>query len=539
MKTYRGQPHWELSSLIPEGEEGFAREVRESLDMVRDFTESLAGLDDPEKGGEWFRDLTLRLRVLEGRRRRYESVEELGDMELPGFTVPWILLSKASAASQEFGKAVQLFMSRMQALPQERADALLEAVPEDAYCMRRAMVNLTDDTPGLDGLVPSSLSAELKKAQEAKRRGQRRKGLPTEFLEAVADWTRLGKPGERPGPHEHDDQLFEIPSEVVDTMLRVAREEGPKAFRKHFLWKAGLLGYKLLGLERFAAVPGKPVRVPSRMAFSLVLESFGEFAPILEEHVSRMVYEGRLSMVRLPESSSIVSCTIQSPEGEPPWVYVAPNDDLKSLIVLAQTLMRAAYLMHVGSTGGFHSTPPQLLYDAVQAFGGLLAYRSLLGKVRDATRRNSVICQFMYEVYLECCTDVTTVVAQDDAFRALGDRGESLGQVMKEVKLRFAEQFGDALSYQDSFSFETFVEKLFFRPPFLEYNYLFGKILAFGFWDIYEKEGSGFADRFLCILAAGGRAAPLDILAEAGVGPLDESFWRGCFRAIERFGDMR
>jgi oligoendopeptidase F len=48
----------------------------------------------------------------------------------------------------------------------------------------------------------------------------------------------------------------------------------------------------------------------------------------------------------------------------------------------------------------------------------------------------------------------------------------------------------------------------------------------------YQQQGDAFKPGYLKLLAYGGSARPVDILAEANVDPADEAFWQGGFDVI-------
>jgi oligoendopeptidase F len=96
-------------------------------------------------------------------------------------------------------------------------------------------------------------------------------------------------------------------------------------------------------------------------------------------------------------------------------------------------------------------------------------------------------------------------------------------------------QFGESVEVGPEFAWEWITIPHFLHTPFYVYAYSFGQLLVYSLWRVRQKEGQGFAKRLKAILAKGGSASPADILAAAGVGPLDDDFWAGGFEVVEGF----
>ncbi len=66
------------------------------------------------------------------------------------------------------------------------------------------------------------------------------------------------------------------------------------------------------------------------------------------------------------------------------------------------------------------------------------------------------------------------------------------------------------------------------------YAYAFGQLLVFALYQQYRQEGDAFKPRYLQILRAGGSAAPVDTLSQAGIDVSATAFWQGGFDVIGR-----
>ena len=72
----------------------------------------------------------------------------------------------------------------------------------------------------------------------------------------------------------------------------------------------------------------------------------------------------------------------------------------------------------------------------------------------------------------------------------------------------------------------------FIHPPFYVYAYAFGDCLVNSLYAVYENAQTGFADRYLAMLAAGGTKHYSELLKPFGLDAKDPKFWDGGLSVI-------
>ena len=95
-----------------------------------------------------------------------------------------------------------------------------------------------------------------------------------------------------------------------------------------------------------------------------------------------------------------------------------------------------------------------------------------------------------------------------------------------------AESLGPAIELKPGY--ETFWCYIphFVHSPFYVYAYAFGDCLVNSLYAVYEKSASGFAERYLAMLAAGGTKHHSELLAPFGLDARDPRFWDGGLSVI-------
>jgi oligoendopeptidase F len=75
----------------------------------------------------------------------------------------------------------------------------------------------------------------------------------------------------------------------------------------------------------------------------------------------------------------------------------------------------------------------------------------------------------------------------------------------------------------------------FLHTPGYVYAYAFGELLVLALYRKYQEEGSGFADRYVDLLAAGGSDWPHVLVGALGIDLTDPGFWG---RGLEAIGEL-
>ena len=108
---------------------------------------------------------------------------------------------------------------------------------------------------------------------------------------------------------------------------------------------------------------------------------------------------------------------------------------------------------------------------------------------------------------------------------------EAIGAAWMSVQ---GESLGPAIRLGPGY--ETFWAYIghFIHSPFYVYAYAFGDCLVNSLYGLYERAPSGFADRYLAMLAAGGSKPHGELLAPFGLDARDPAFWDIGLSLIER-----
>jgi oligoendopeptidase F len=210
------------------------------------------------------------------------------------------------------------------------------------------------------------------------------------------------------------------------------------------------------------------------------------------------------------------------------------NGQRRDLFTLAHELGHAVHSLLARDLDVFtyHSALP--LAETASTFGEMLLADLLRSKTPEGPERDDLTFQLLDDAYATVGRQAFFALFEVEAHRLIAD-----GATPEELAAAYLEnlsaQFGESVAIPPEFAWEWTTIPHFLHVPFYVYAYSFGQLLVYSLWRIRQKEGPDFAGRLKAILAKGGSASPADILASAGLGPLDDDFWAGGFEVVEGF----
>ena len=89
------------------------------------------------------------------------------------------------------------------------------------------------------------------------------------------------------------------------------------------------------------------------------------------------------------------------------------------------------------------------------------------------------------------------------------------------------ESLGPGIRLHDEYKFFWAYIPHFIHSPFYVYAYAFGDCLVNSLYAVYENTATGFAERYLDMLSAGGTLHHTELLAPFGLDASDPKFWTG------------
>ncbi len=327
----------------------------------------------------------------------------------------------------------------------------------------------------------------------------------------------------------------DIPDDVVDTLLDVC-QANVGLFHRYFGLKARWLGMeRLRRYDIYAPVRRSERRYPYGEGVAMVLESFRQFDPEFASMARRVFAEHHFDGEIRPGKDTGAFCATVEP-ALTPWVLQSYQGRPDDVATMAHELGHAVHSMLASHHTALTSRASLPLAETASTFGEMLLVDHLLAADPDPEVERDLLFAQMDGAY-------ATIMRQ--AYFALFERaaheriaaGASVDDLSALYLDLLREQFGDALDLSDDFRVEWVEVPHFYGTPFYVYAYAFGQLLVLSLYQQFLREGDAFKPRYRAILAAGGAAAPDEILTRAGIDMRAASFWQGGFDVVANLLD--
>ena len=350
----------------------------------------------------------------------------------------------------------------------------------------------------------------------------------------VADRLAVDRLRGHADPMEQTNLENEIEAGVVEGLLAAA-EAHSTIGQRWFRAKAGLLGLERLDtIDIYGATVDAPL-LSWEEGRELVVGMFAELTPALGAETARFFDERRIDAEPRRGKPSGAFCLWPSTR-VPGFVFLNWRGELFDLLALTHELGHGTHFAlatqaqdDLSFMAGLTVAEDPLTFAEPLLTEHLLATNQPLGKaVLARTLDHSVVVAFMASAFARFEQQAYAVRADGQALNA-----ERLGGLCDEA---LAPMRGDAMSdEQGSFTRLWASMPHFVHERFYTYAYTFAFLLSAGL--LARSREPGFGERYERFLAAGGSAAPAELMRILEVDLSDPEIWNDGFAVLEGWID--
>ncbi|HEX4040957.1 MAG TPA: M3 family metallopeptidase, partial [Xanthobacteraceae bacterium] len=268
-------------------------------------------------------------------------------------------------------------------------------------------------------------------------------------------------------------------------------------------------------------------------AMDTVLTAYGAFSPKMATIAERFFKERWIDAPVRPGKAPGAFAHPTTPSAHP-YVLLNYQGKPRDVMTLAHELGHGVHQVLAAPNGALMAPTPLTLAETASVFGEMLTFRKLLANARDGKERKAMLAAKVEDM-------INTVVRQiafytfERAVHTERKNGEltaaHIGELWLDVQ---RESLGSAIELKPGYeSFWCYIPH-FVHSPFYVYAYAFGDCLVNSLYAVYERAESGFAERYLAMLSAGGTKHHSELLAPFGLDARDPKFWDGGLGVIER-----
>jgi oligoendopeptidase F len=329
-----------------------------------------------------------------------------------------------------------------------------------------------------------------------------------------------------------------VEPEVVEALVSAVRAAYPKLSHRYYALKAKWFGKKRLPhWDRNAPLPKVPQRtIPWGDARATILTAYGAFSPKMAAVADQFFTKSWIDAPVRPGKQPVAFAHPTVPSAHP-YVLLNYMGKPRDVMTLAHELGHGVHQVLAAPNGPLMAQTPLTLAETASVFGEMLTFRKLLAETTDKKQRKAMLAAKVEDM-------INTVVRQIAFYsferKVHGERraGELTSAKLCELWMSVqSESLGPAIELKPGY--ETFWAYIphFVHSPFYVYAYAFGDCLVNSLYAVYERSASGFAERYLEMLAAGGTKHHAELLAPFGLDARDPKFWDGGLSVIARLID--
>ncbi len=324
-----------------------------------------------------------------------------------------------------------------------------------------------------------------------------------------------------------------VEPEVVEALVAAVRAAYPKLSHRYYALKAKWFGKKTLPhWDRNAPLPTVKQRTISWAdARATVLTAYGAFSPKMAEVADQFFTRRWIDAGVRPgkQPGAFAHPTVPSAH---PYVLLNYMGKPRDVMTLAHELGHGVHQVLAAPNGALMAPTPLTLAETASVFGEMLTFKKLLAETTDKKQRKAMLAAKVEDM-------INTVVRQiafytfERKVHLERKNGELTADKLCELWMSVqAESLGPAIALKQGY--ETFWVYIphFVHSPFYVYAYAFGDCLVNSLYAVYEKSASGFAERYLDMLAAGGTKHHSELLKPFGLDARDPTFWDGGLNVI-------
>ncbi len=326
-----------------------------------------------------------------------------------------------------------------------------------------------------------------------------------------------------------------VERDVVDALQSAVRAAYPRLSHRYYAMKARWFGKdKLNAWDRNAPLPTSDERLYDwNAAKETVLEAYGKFSPKLVEIATPFFEKGWIDAPSKPGKSPGAFAHPTVPSAHP-YLMLNYLGKPRDVMTLAHELGHGVHQVLAGQQGALMAPTPLTLAETASVFGEMLTFRSLLDKTTDKQQRFAMLASKVEDMLNTVVRQIAFYTFEREVHtqRRAGElTTEDLNRIWLEVS---AESLGPAITLNEGYEIFWSYIRHFIHSPFYVYAYAFGDCLVNSLYAQYEKAQTGFAERYLELLSAGGSKHHSELLAPFGLDARDPQFWSLGLSMIER-----
>eukprot|EP00547_Thalassionema_nitzschioides_P001343 CAMPEP_0194199932 /NCGR_PEP_ID=MMETSP0156-20130528/756_1 /TAXON_ID=33649 /ORGANISM="Thalassionema nitzschioides, Strain L26-B" /LENGTH=619 /DNA_ID=CAMNT_0038924883 /DNA_START=41 /DNA_END=1900 /DNA_ORIENTATION=+ len=334
------------------------------------------------------------------------------------------------------------------------------------------------------------------------------------------------------------------PDDAVNSLLSGVRAAGVPLCKRYYGLKKTIL-QQTQGLKQFRwSDRNAPIdiskaeegKISWEAAVQMVERGYRKFSPRMAEMFLDMVNEKRIDVPATNGKKGGAYCAGVIP-GVGPYQLLNFDGSKQDVATLAHESGHGCHDILAYKQGYLQYHPPLTLAETASIFGEMIVFRDLLelaatpeeqltllmSKIDDVV--NSVVRQCSFDRFEEL-----THTAREKGELSAEELDTFWIQAMEEYYGKAGEADSPFDAYDDASHLWAYVPH-FHHVPFYVYSYAFADLVVGTLYHSFQTTPTGFEDRLLDLLGAGGTRDFATALRPFGLDPTSPTFWEDALKA--------
>lgn len=331
-----------------------------------------------------------------------------------------------------------------------------------------------------------------------------------------------------------------VEDEVVQALVTAAKDSYAETSHRYYALKAKWFGKdKLEYWDRNAPLPQTEDRIIAwPEARRMVIDAYRGFTPQMADVADQFFIK---QWIDAPARPGKASGAFSHPTVTTAHPYILLNylGSSRDVMTLAHELGHGVHQVLAAKQGGLIASTPLTLAETASVFGEMLTFQALLADEKRPAERRAMLAGKVEDML----NTVVRQIAFHEFERHVHDErkeGELSAERLCEIWMKVQrESLGPAFHFDDEYKWYWSYISHFLHAPFYVYAYAFGDCLVNSLYNVYAtKSVPNFEEKYLDMLASGGRYRHKELLKPFGLDASDPGFWKRGMSTISGFIDQ-
>ncbi len=326
----------------------------------------------------------------------------------------------------------------------------------------------------------------------------------------------------------------EISDDAVEALVGSVTERYDLPERYYTL-KRRLLGLdELFDYDRYAPLQKIERRYTWSDARDTVLGAYQDFSPKMAG-IAEMFFEKKWIDAAIRPGKRSGAFSHRGVPQVHPYILLNFTGNTRDVQTLAHELGHGVHQYLSNPLGSLQAGTPLTTAETASVFGEMLVFERLLRAETDPDQRLALLMSKIDDTMATVFRQIAMNRFEDRIHRARRDQGELNSDRFSDLWIETqSAMFRGSVTLTPEYRIWWSYIPHFVHTPGYVYAYAFGELLVLALYALFRSEPSGFVDRYLSLLAAGGSDWPHELLEPMGVDLRDPGFWHRGLEEIEK-----